>query len=702
MKKSKICIATPDVIGPIKNGGIGTHAHNLAVRLVEAGWNVDLLYTGHFDHGNPREFHDYYAEKGVNFIALSNQVGPGHPLRLDPILQKSWHIYHYLKDKNYQAIHFQDWYANGFFTIQAKRTLGDFTNTALTVMLHSSTEWIAEGALKAFDRPIEDQLISWCERYCAQYSDYVISPSRYMFDWVRSKNWQLAHNAHILPCCMLEDRVEVAFNWASDTPVTLAFFGRLETRKGLEPFLAALGLLPQAVKTKIAKVLFIGKEGKVSGSPAARMIKKIMLTTGLDYSLHINLGVEAAHDLLKSQHAVAFTPSLQDNLPFTVLECTTKAIPVLGSNVGGIPEILPETALYKPTSHSIAEAIQRLIGGKIEFSAPRYDAKAALEKWVAFSHELGTKYGKEKAQTGKTVATKKNKQPLVSVCVPHYNYGRYICQMLDSLKAQTFQDFEVIVIDDGSTDVASVEIFDNLPTEYPAPQYQFFKQENGGIGQARNAAVARAQGTYIVFMDSDNIAKPAMLETFVGAIERCGADVLTCHFDVFNLESSPKSDYKPDISYMPVGQCLDLAWYDNVMGDANFIIRRSAFDGIEGFTEDRDSSWEDLELLVRLAFKGYSQDVIPQSLFWYRNQDEGFSRNTNLYKNRQRVLRVYLEHADPKLRGALNTMAHSQLFRKHWFRDLLRQQLILLRNKFPKLSGAVSRIGFLRTLLKKI
>ena len=91
----------------------------------------------------------------------------------------------------------------------------------------------------------------------------------------------------------------------------------------------------------------------------------------------------------------------------------------------------------------------------------------------------------------------------VSIVTPCYNHGKYIHEMLDSVFAQTFQDFEVIVVDDGSTDQTM-----DIVKAFSPEKVQYIYQSNCGRSNARNHAIGLAKGRYIAFLDSDDLYLP--------------------------------------------------------------------------------------------------------------------------------------------------------------------------------------------------
>jgi hypothetical protein len=108
----------------------------------------------------------------------------------------------------------------------------------------------------------------------------------------------------------------------------------------------------------------------------------------------------------------------------------------------------------------------------------------------------------------------------ISIVIPLYNKARYVKRALDSIESQTFSDFEVIVVDDGSTDDGAA-----LVSSYPDQRVRLITQSNAGPGAARNAGIAQAQGELIAFLDADDEWLPTYLEESVRLLESWGTQV---------------------------------------------------------------------------------------------------------------------------------------------------------------------------------
>lgn len=130
--------------------------------------------------------------------------------------------------------------------------------------------------------------------------------------------------------------------------------------------------------------------------------------------------------------------------------------------------------------------------------------------------------------TGKNV---RKDAPAVSIITPAYNISRYISETLDSVFAQTFRDFEIIVVNDGSPDTPE---FETALVPY-MDDLVYLKQPNAGAGAARNVAIGHARGELLAFLDGDDVWLPGFLESQVGFLTANGYDMVYCDADLFGM-----------------------------------------------------------------------------------------------------------------------------------------------------------------------
>lgn len=138
---------------------------------------------------------------------------------------------------------------------------------------------------------------------------------------------------------------------------------------------------------------------------------------------------------------------------------------------------------------------------------------------------------------------------LVSVVVPVYNSEKYLCECLDSVLSQNHSNFELICVDDGSTD-ASVDILRKY--EGRDARIRVLVQENQGPGVARNVGLDASKGKYIYFLDSDDFIEPEMFARCITALEQSGDDIVAFAYNEYNMETnttrrSPWSKFLSDL-----------------------------------------------------------------------------------------------------------------------------------------------------------
>jgi glycosyltransferase involved in cell wall biosynthesis len=115
--------------------------------------------------------------------------------------------------------------------------------------------------------------------------------------------------------------------------------------------------------------------------------------------------------------------------------------------------------------------------------------------------------------------TENNDNPRVSVIIPCYNHGRYLAEAVSSVVAQTYGGWELVIVDDGSTD-DSAAVAERLIASYPEHRMRLLRQENQGLSASRNNGIRVAQGDYILPLDADDQLEPDMLAETLAVLER--------------------------------------------------------------------------------------------------------------------------------------------------------------------------------------
>lgn len=200
--------------------------------------------------------------------------------------------------------------------------------------------------------------------------------------------------------------------------------------------------------------------------------------------------------------------------------------------------------------------------------------------------------------------------PLVSVIIPTYNHARFVVQAVESALAQRYTPVEIIVVDDGSTD-ETVQVLEPL-----AGRIQLVQQTNAGVAAARNHGFALAQGTYLTFLDADDLFLPEKLARDVALLEDDpAAGVAYCSwFYVAEDGEQVLGEWRPQKNGHLLEDLL-LRRFHCVPGAAT--IRRVALEQV-GLFDVNCPAAADTDLWVRLAYGGYTFTAVDEPLFLYR------------------------------------------------------------------------------------
>lgn len=200
-------------------------------------------------------------------------------------------------------------------------------------------------------------------------------------------------------------------------------------------------------------------------------------------------------------------------------------------------------------------------------------------------------------------------RPLVSVIIPCYNYGHYVEAAIDSVLCQTFQNLEIIVVDDGSTEPETVSRLEQLLR----PKTRVLRQPNRGLPAARNAGIRQARGKYICCLDADDTLEPTYLEKALLLLES-NPGIAFCYSwaQLFGDEQSLWRTEPFDLK--------NLLHYNHVPVSAVFA--RAAWKQVGGYCEEMRQGFEDWEFWLHLGERGWRGQLIPEALFNHRRHGQ--------------------------------------------------------------------------------
>lgn len=215
--------------------------------------------------------------------------------------------------------------------------------------------------------------------------------------------------------------------------------------------------------------------------------------------------------------------------------------------------------------------------------------------------------------------------PKVSIVLTCYNLGAYLQEALDSIAAYPEkQDYEVIIVDDGSTDPATVELLDHLDPD----AYILLRQGNTGLGNARNNGISLAQGAYIIPFDADNRLRPAMIAQTIAVLDsRPDVDIVYGDADYFGERTGRFVMGPHDLKYL-----LERNRIDACAG-----YRKTLWDNLGGYDGAMPvMGYEDWDFWLRAAISGAHFHKTQGILFDYRVRSNSMLVGT--MKNRDLII----------------------------------------------------------------
>ncbi|WP_051291352.1 glycosyltransferase family 2 protein [Pedobacter glucosidilyticus] len=294
-------------------------------------------------------------------------------------------------------------------------------------------------------------------------------------------------------------------------------------------------------------------------------------------------------------------------------------------------------------------------------------------------------------------------EPLVSIIIPSYNYGYLITETLNCLLSQNYQNWEAIIIDDGSTDNTRDLIKENFLKD---SRFKYIYQENLGLAAARNTGLKNANGKYINFLDADDLLSSDKISLQVSYMEERSSITITYtdakffkhkEFDIFynNLELSED---------VHIDRGLKKSFIENLI-IANFspvntpLIRSSFVKGKKLFFNTSLKALEDWDFWLRCSFEGAKFHFIEDNnaVAYIRVHESSMSHNRDYMYAWELILREYIvnyiTHSSSDIKKTLNKLNKKYIDVLH--RINISKKGLLNKEHFLYL---VKQVGFLRAL----
>lgn len=606
----RICIATEDIVGPVRNGGIGTTYSALSELLAGLGHDVTILYLkGHeVENGSIEEWIDYYAAKSVRFVPVPNyavidrfQAGPNR------WLQAPYNMLKYLADHPMDVVHVSEWRGSGYLCLLAKRQNLAFRNTLFIVKTSSPWIWNRLYGSQPIDR-IDDLAKVHAERLSVEYADMVVGGSLHLLRWMASQGYKIPReHTFVQPNVATFDHLADLLKHREREPGKrypideIVFFGRLEARKGLLLFVQAIKRLLRQGKALPRKITFMGKPGaRLTARPDQNIVDYIKAESEnwpTEVAILTEFQQYEALKYLLSGNRLAVMPSMIENSSLAVYEAAICGIPFIASTSGGTPELVAPAdrgavlceAHPIPLAAHIAVALEQ--GGYV--ARPSFDNEVNLEQWRRFHLDLGR-------GLLDTLLKRDDQHPApagrVSVCIYHADTDEKLRTTLLSVKDQDLAAEEILIAVD-TDGIDGVDSARAIASEVGVkvrvvPTFDF------DAGHSFNTLADQACGDFVLFLWTGSTIRSMALRALTQVAASTKADLVNYFFRVTHGEEESsrlsaivfgnvaQSFFRADVTALPL------------------MVRRQTFADLGGFTPDYRVLAHDHEFVAKAQVNG--------------------------------------------------------------------------------------------------
>jgi glycosyltransferase involved in cell wall biosynthesis len=664
----RLCIATEDIVGPVRNGGIGTTYAALATMLAERGHDVTILYLKGEEVENETIEHwvGFYGATGIKFVPIPNHARHENvTTSSDQWLRPVYNMYRWLIDNPMDVVHVSEWRGSAFMCLTAKRQGIAFADTLFIVKTSSPWLWNRMYGSHPIDR-LGDLSKTYAERRSVELADMVIGGSLHLLRWMASQGYAVprrlafvqpnvvsfAHLNDLIARRDLKPGQRVAID-------EFVFFGRLEARKGLLTFCQSIRRLLKLGHKLPAKISFMGKPGaRLAVRPHQTVIEYIEEETA-DWPTSVSIltdfqQTEAIGYLLDGAR-LAVMPSTIENSSLAVYEAAICRIPFIASDAGGTPELVAEgdrdqvlcDAHPIPLAAKLAQAIDE--GGYV--AAASFDNEANLDVWKTFHDNLGAGLKDKLLKRASPPAPAEAADPTIDVAVFSRGNGENLERTLDSLAAQTRQPHRVLIAVDAIDEQAACE-HARIAAAARKLDFEVVPTLDFDAGYGLNAAASHGRGDYIAFLQSGSSLKPPALEVLAKVAQRRGADVLTWFHRLGTADAS-RDDDRQLVAEMIGGPSETL--YLDRPGDLPLLIRRTAFAKLKGFTVDYRVPLHEREFISKAIVSGLLCETVPMDLGTLPERDPAWFEQEcyDVDAGEFRILRPYLAALPLAIREAM-------------------------------------------------
>ncbi|RVD33557.1 glycosyltransferase, partial [Mesorhizobium sp. M4A.F.Ca.ET.020.02.1.1] len=431
-------------------------------------------------------------------------------------------VLHYLERSGHDLVYAPLEGGLPYFTLLAAETAA-FTAPPIVIVAHAPAQWEHE-ADKAFMDSTSAIAVAFMEKYCAEMADGTICVSAALRRWMVSKGWK-ARKFSVIP--LLRDAVDPAGALPSTgkgSASELVVLAGWRHRDGLTLLCDALDILATAAPKDLSITAF-GPFGRIMGEHSGGLVVRRAERWPFKLNLLANADLNTRLDRAARTGALAVVPARAASTGATVAACIEAGLPVVATNVGANAEAwlaeAGQPGLVEPDPAALAQAISAALDDPPRVQ--RIDRlRQTRQAWLDTRDPP-----RRRARKGA------GPSPLVSIVMAHRNRPSYLKQAIAAVEAQTYENLELVLVDDGSDLDEARRLLDALEPGFRQRGWKILRRPHKHLGAARNAGIRATQGELVLFADDDNALFPEAVEHFARAMSASGADICTAFQLIF-------------------------------------------------------------------------------------------------------------------------------------------------------------------------
>jgi glycosyltransferase involved in cell wall biosynthesis len=638
---------------PQSGGGISTYCRHTAKMLADAGVEVTVFIP----HENSKPVTILQEEDKIRLVYF-RQHGNDHDSFLGRQAALSYQFSVVLKEFQDREgtpdyIESQEYGGIAYYPLQ-RRLLeeGYLPDTVFYVTAH------APGFLyldynQAPSYRLPEYWTGEMEKSVLRSADFILSPSKYLLDQLNDYVEISPNTSAVVRNPFLPDQRQSEF-----TPGDIVFFGKLTPQKGGLEMLRYFSDMWDEGFSGTLRVIgggehFFYPKGMDVGEYIKKKFRGYAKRGLLTFEGHVS--PRQLESRLSKAHLVVI-PSVVDNLPYTVLEAMSLGKLVLASNQGGQAELIENGkngflfSHTNPQSFRIAmESIWQL--SKSEILLIGESARQTIVERCNY-----TVIGAQKLSLIKSVKSEENirefpfirsrprklqipennnyKPGLLSVVIPYYNLGRYIQETIDAVLSSEYKSIEVLIVNDGSTDVESLNALKKIEDTYPV---KVVHTKNQGVSAARNTGAAQASGEFLSFLDADDTVSITYYSKAIRVLkEYDNVSFVGCWAQYFGNDNRVWPAFNPEPPYLLV---------HNMINSSALVYKTPHF-LVSGLNDpEMVYGMEDYESVINMVERGFRGVALPEILWRYRIRQDSMAQSFNVYTEQYLYRLISKKHA---------------------------------------------------------